>query len=215
MAAARSTCLYYQKMGNMSRKQITERSLSEDQIVNLRTQVRDPPQMYETHDEEAENAHMRHLRREDHTIQRWAAESENAHSRPLHRADQTAQRLVADAENITHSWRLRREVRTARCRAAVTKASCQITPAAPAQAPPIASRVTRSEGKASAEGLLTSAATGDPFTYAEAMESPRRDLWKRAMEEESTLILLNKTFSAVNSREAQQLQVKPNGSKWV
>jgi len=35
------------------------------------------------------------------------------------------------------------------------------------------------------------------------------------MEEESTLILLNNTFSALNSREAQQLQVKPIGSKWV
>jgi len=60
-----------------------------------------------------------------------------------------------------------------------------------------------------------SAATGDPFTYAEAMESPQRDHWKRAMEEESTLILLNNTFSALNSREARQLQVKPIGSKLV
>jgi hypothetical protein len=35
------------------------------------------------------------------------------------------------------------------------------------------------------------------------------------MEEESTSILLNNTFSALNSREARQLQVKPIGSKWV
>jgi len=35
------------------------------------------------------------------------------------------------------------------------------------------------------------------------------------MEEESTSILLNNTFSALNSREARQLQVKPTGSKWV
>jgi hypothetical protein len=35
------------------------------------------------------------------------------------------------------------------------------------------------------------------------------------MEEESTSILLNNTFSALNSREAWQLQVKPIGSKWV
>jgi hypothetical protein len=35
------------------------------------------------------------------------------------------------------------------------------------------------------------------------------------MEEESTSILLNDTFSALNSREARQLQVKPIGSKWV
>jgi hypothetical protein len=34
------------------------------------------------------------------------------------------------------------------------------------------------------------------------------------MEEESTTILLNKTFSALNSQEAWQLQVKPIGSKW-
>jgi hypothetical protein len=42
------------------------------------------------------------------------------------------------------------------------------------------------------------------------MESPQRDHWKRAMEEESTSILLNNTFSALNSREARQLQVKPD-----
>jgi len=35
------------------------------------------------------------------------------------------------------------------------------------------------------------------------------------MEEESTLILLNSTFSALNSWEAQQLHVKPIGSMWV
>jgi hypothetical protein len=35
------------------------------------------------------------------------------------------------------------------------------------------------------------------------------------MEDESTSILLNNTFSALNSREARQLQVKPIGSKWV
>jgi len=35
------------------------------------------------------------------------------------------------------------------------------------------------------------------------------------MEEESTSILLNNTISALNSREARQLQVKPIGSQWV
>jgi hypothetical protein len=35
------------------------------------------------------------------------------------------------------------------------------------------------------------------------------------MQEESTSILLNNTFSALNSREALQLEVKPIGSKWV
>jgi len=62
---------------------------------------------------------------------------------------------------------------------------------------------------------MASEATGDPFTYAEAMESPQLTKWKRAMEKESTSILLNNTFSALNSREAQQLHVKPIGSKWV
>jgi hypothetical protein len=35
------------------------------------------------------------------------------------------------------------------------------------------------------------------------------------MEEECMSILLNITFTTVNSREARQLQVKPIGSKWV
>jgi len=35
------------------------------------------------------------------------------------------------------------------------------------------------------------------------------------MEQESTSILLNNTFSALTSREARQLQVKPIGSNWV
>jgi hypothetical protein len=35
------------------------------------------------------------------------------------------------------------------------------------------------------------------------------------MEEECRLILLNITFTTVNSREARQLRVKPIGSKWV
>jgi hypothetical protein len=59
------------------------------------------------------------------------------------------------------------------------------------------------------------ASIDDPFTYAEAMDNPQRDHWNRAMEEESTSILLNNTFSALNSREARPLQVKPIWSKWV
>jgi len=35
------------------------------------------------------------------------------------------------------------------------------------------------------------------------------------MEEQRTLILLNNTFSTLNSREAQQLPVTPIGSRWV
>jgi len=47
------------------------------------------------------------------------------------------------------------------------------------------------------------------------MESPQQYHWKQALEEESTSILINNTFSALNSSEAQQLRVKPIGSKWV
>jgi hypothetical protein len=142
-----------------------------------------------------------------------AADAENTHSRRLRRDDQTAQRSAADAENIAHSWRLCRGDQTAWHSAAAIKKSSQVPPASPAPALLIVSRVTRSQGKASAEELTAS--IEDAFTYAEAMESPQRDHWKRAMEEESTSILLNKTFYAFNSRQARQLQVKPIGSKWV
>jgi hypothetical protein len=47
------------------------------------------------------------------------------------------------------------------------------------------------------------------------MEIPQRNQWNRAMEEENMSILLNNTFSGLNSREAQQLQAKQSGSKWV
>ena len=148
-------------------------------------------------------------------------EAENAHSRRLRREDQTAQRLAANAENIAHSRRLCLEDQTARRSAAAINKSSQVRRTAPVPAPapapapalPIGSPVTRSQGKVSAEALTASAT--DPFTYTEAMESPQRDHWKRDMEEESMSILLNITFSALNSREARQLQVKPIGSKWV
>jgi hypothetical protein len=66
-----------------------------------------------------------------------------------------------------------------------------------------------------AKALTSTSINSDPFTYAEAMVSPQRDDWKRAMEEECTSILLNNTFTTINSREARQLRVKPIGSKWV
>jgi hypothetical protein len=132
--------------------------------------------MHEAPDEEAENAHSQRLRQEDQTSQRSAAE--------------------AEAENANRR-RLRHEEQTAWCSAAAIKKSSQVLPASPA--PAIASRVRRSQGKTSAEALTASEAIGDHFTYAEAMESPQRNHWKRAMEEESTSILLNNTFSALNS----------------
>jgi hypothetical protein len=66
-----------------------------------------------------------------------------------------------------------------------------------------------------ASALASTSINGDPLTYAQAMESPERNHWRQAMNEESSSILLNNTFSAVDSREARQLQVKPIGSKWV
>jgi hypothetical protein len=154
-------------------------------------------------------------RSKSHMHEALDKEAENAHSRCLHREDQTAQRSAAEAEKIDHSRRLRREDQTALRSAAAIKNSSQVPRAVPVPgpAPPIGNCVTRSQGKASAEALTASAT--DPFTYAEAMESPQRNHSKRAMEEESTSILLNNTISAVNSREARQLKVRPIGSKWV
>jgi hypothetical protein len=139
-------------------------------------------------------------------------EAENiAHSWHVCREDQTAQHSAGEAANIAHSWQHRREDKPARRSAAAIKKSSQLMPAS--AAPPKASRVTRSHAKASAEALTAS--IEDLFTYAEAMESPERDHWKRAMEEERTSILLNTTFSALNSHKARQLQVKPIGSQWI
>ena len=66
-----------------------------------------------------------------------------------------------------------------------------------------------------ASALASTTINGDPSTYAEAMARPLRDHWKRAIDEESASILLNNTFTAVNSKEAKQLLVKPVGSRWV
>jgi hypothetical protein len=47
------------------------------------------------------------------------------------------------------------------------------------------------------------------------MESTPRARWKRAMEGQSTLILLSSTFSAINSRQARPQQLQPIGAKMV
>jgi hypothetical protein len=88
--------------------------------------------------------------------------------------------------------------------------------------PPITNCVTRRQVKICGNALIIMAKAvastsfnSDPFTDAEAMDSPPRDDCKRAMEEECTSILLNNTFTTINSQEASQLRVKPIGSKWV
>jgi hypothetical protein len=101
-------------------------------------------------------------------------EAENAHSLRLCREHQTAQCSAAHAENIAHSRRLRREDQAARRSAAAIKKSSLPLRAVPAPALLIGSHVTRSQGKNSAEALTASVATGDPYTYAEAMDSPQR-----------------------------------------
>jgi len=114
-------------------------------------------------------------------------------------------------ETVVHNRYLRRENDKAHLMAAMTKQSCQ---------PPCTNRITRSQVKISANALIimvkalaSTSINSDPFTYAEAMDSPQRDHWRRAMEEECTSILLNNTFKNINSQEARQLRVEPIGSK--
>ena len=65
-----------------------------------------------------------------------------------------------------------------------------------------------------AKALAATSINSYQFTYAEAMHSLQHEHLNRAMEEQCTSILLNNTFTTVNSREARQLRVKPIGSKW-
>ena len=161
------------------------------------------------------------MRSRSHKYKAPDVEAEIAHSRPLYREDETAQSFSPDAENIAHGWHLHREDQTARLLAAAIQKLCHLQPVspatapAPAPAPPIGSHVTRCQGKACADALMVSEDSGHPYTYEKAMDSPQQDHWKSTMEEESTSMLLNNTFSALNSREARQLQLKPIGPMWV
>jgi len=136
--------------------------------------------------------------------------SPGVRSRPPHEEDAPP----VSRETIVHNWHLRRENDKACRMAATTKQSCQ--------PPPCMNRITRSQVKISANALIimamafaSTSINSDPFTYVEAMDSQLRNNWKRAMEEECTSILLNNTFTTINSQEARELQVKPIGSKWV
>jgi len=64
-----------------------------------------------------------------------------------------------------------------------------------------------------ASALASTTINGDTSTYAEAMAGPLTDHWKRAIDEESTSILINNTLTTV--KEAKQFLVKPVGSRWV
>jgi hypothetical protein len=121
-------------------------------------------------------------------------------------------------DTIVHNRHLHCENDKARHMAAATKQSCQPRPLWP----PRTNRVTRSQVQISANARIimakaapSTSINSDPFAYVEAMDSPQRDDWKRAMEAECTAILLNNTFTTINSWEARQLQVKPIGYKWV
>ena len=158
-------CWKYQKTRNISRKQILEMSLSEGKTVNLRSLVRDSHLPW-----------MKLLMRKQKTptagtsakmIRLPSVRQQMQKTSPtagcLRREDQTARRSVTAIQKSSQVPR-----------AAPAPASAP-TPV-PAPAPPIGSRVTRSQGKVSAEALTASAT--DPFTYAEAMQSPQRDHWK-------------------------------------
>jgi len=106
---------------------------------------------------------------------------------------------------------------TAQYSAAVIKKSSQVPPIPPPPPPPrqIGNCITRSQGKASPEGVTSSAATGDLFTYMDVMQSVQHNLCKQAMKEESTLILHNHIFSNLLNWEAWQPRIQPIGSEWV
>jgi len=72
-------------------------------------------------------------------------EAESAHSWHLRREDQTAQRSAADAENIAHSRRLRTEEQTAWRSAAAINKSSQVARAPPTPVPVAASSSANSE----------------------------------------------------------------------
>jgi hypothetical protein len=114
-------------------------------------------------------------------------------------------------EAVVHNRHLSRENNKVRRTASMTKQSCQ---------QPQMNRITRSQVKISAKELIIMAKalatmTSDPLTSVEAMDSPHHKHWKQAVAEDCKSILLNNTFTTVNSWKARQLRVKPIGSKWV
>jgi hypothetical protein len=105
-------------------------------------------------------------------------------------------------ETVVHNRHLRRENDKPRQMAAMTKQSCQ--------PPPRTNHISRGQVRISANaliimGMALASMTSNPFTSMEAMDSLQHEHWKQPIEEEYTSILLNNTFTTVNSQEARQL----------
>ena len=62
-----------------------------------------------------------------------------------------------------------------------------------------------------AHALSATTINGDPPSYEEAMASPQRTQWKKAIREERNSILWNETFTAIKDSTTKRLI----GSKWV
>jgi len=117
-------------------------------------------------------------------------------------------------ETIDYNRHLHHKKHRAHRMVAMTMQSCQPSPRT--------NRITRSQVNLSANEVIIlpmahalTLINSDPFTYAEAIDSPQWNQWERGMEEECTSILLNSTFTTINFREVMQLRIKPIGSRWV
>jgi hypothetical protein len=71
-------------------------------------------------------------------------------------------------------------------------------------------RIAKSQVKVSstaliiiAKALTSTSINSDPFTYVEAMDCPQQHHWQQAIKEECTSILLNNSFTTINSWEAR------------
>jgi len=136
-------------------------------------------------------------------------EAANTHRSRCSWTNQPPQHSAANTD-IAHSWHLHWEDQTPHSSATRINISSEVPTVA--RAPPLVSRVTRCQGKASTKVQLP--CTAVPFTYVGEMDSPQWDLSTWAMEVETTSTLINNIFS-INSREASLLQVNLIHSTWV
>ena len=71
-------------------------------------------------------------------------------------------------------------------------------------------------GNARATMMMTNALTGleeDPLTYRDAVESPEKENWLQAIQEEYEVIMPNKIFE--ETKEPQATDSQAISSKWV